>query len=179
MMFSTTIVPYKGVSPVISPRAFIAPSSSLIGDVSIDEDASIWFGCVLRGDVASIRVGARSNVQDGTVIHVNAAKAEKDVERINTVIGVDVTVGHLCLLHACTLEDRAFVGMGSIVMDNAVCESDSILAAGSLLTFGKVARSGELWGGRPAKFMRKLTHSEIEEIRDMADRYVGWSKDYM
>merc|ERR1712154_204491 len=98
---------------------------------------------------------------------------------INTVIGVDVTIGHLCLLHACTLEDRAFVGMGSVVMDNAVVESDSILAAGSLLAIGKVVKSGELWGGRPAKFMRKLTQSDIDEIRDMAQRYVGWSKDFM
>ena len=176
---SATIVPYKGKLPIISPNAFIASSSSLIGDITIAEDASIWYGCVLRGDVAAIRVGERSNVQDGTVIHVNSEKQQLNIPQLNTIIGTDVTIGHQCLLHACELKDRAFVGMQSCVMDGAVVESDAMVAAGSLVTIGKVVKSGELWAGRPAKFVRKLKQSDIDEILEMAKRYVEWSKDYM
>ena len=176
---NATIVPYKGKSPIISPKAFIASSSSLIGDIVIEDDASIWYGCVLRGDVAAIRVGKRSNVQDGTIIHVNSAKPELNIPTLNTIIGDDVTIGHGCILHACELKDRAFIGMQSCIMDGAIIESDAMVAAGSLVTIGKVVKSGELWAGRPAKFLKKMEQSDIDEISAMAQRYVGWSKDYM
>lgn len=176
---AATIVPYKGKSPIISTKAFIASSSSLIGDVMIDDDASIWYGCVLRGDVASIRIGKRSNIQDGTIIHVNSAKPDLNIAQLNTIVGIDCTIGHQCILHACELKDRAFVGMQSCIMDGAIIESDAMVAAGSLVTMGKVVKSGELWAGRPAKFLKKLEQSDIDEILAMAQRYVGWSKDYM
>ena len=151
----------------------------MIGDVTIEDDASIWFGCVLRGDVASIKVGKRSNIQDGTIVHVNAPKEHLNIPQLHAIIGEDVTVGHGCILHACELKDRAFVGMQACIMDGAVVESDAIVAAGSLVTMGKVVKSGELWAGRPAKFMKKLEQKDIDDILDGAKRYVGWSKDYM
>merc|ERR1719474_725285 len=175
----STIVPHQGVRPQISVDCFIGDNCSIIGDVSIEQDASIWYNCVLRADVASIRVGRRSNVQDGTVIHCNSAKPELDIPQLHTIIGDDVTIGHQCLLHACTLEDRAFIGMQSCIMDGAVVESDAMGAAGSLVTLGKRVKSGELWGGRPAKFMKKLSDAEIAEMLEIAQRYVDWSKEYM
>mmetsp|Transcript_57664 Transcript_57664/g.91669 ORF Transcript_57664/g.91669 Transcript_57664/m.91669 type:complete len:231 (+) Transcript_57664:804-1496(+) len=177
--FSATILPYKGVAPVISPHAFIASTSSIIGDVRIEEDASIWFNCVLRGDVASIRVGKRSNVQDGTVIHVNSAKPDLNIPQLHTLIGEDVTVGHGCILHACQLHDRSFIGMQACIMDGAIIESDAMVAAGALVTMGKVVKSGELWAGRPAKLLKKLEPSDLDEILASAQRYVAWSKDYL
>merc|ERR1712228_856184 len=136
----STIVAYKGVKPNISTNAFIASSSSLIGDVMVEDDASIWFGCVLRGDVASIKVGKRSNIQDGTIIHVNAPKEHLNIPQLHTIIGQDVTVGHQCILHACELKDRSFVGMQSCIMDGAVVESDAILLLDLWLQWEKLSR---------------------------------------
>lgn len=119
----STIVGYKNKLPQISVECFVGENCSIIGDVFIEQDASIWYNCVLRGDVASIHIGRRTNIQDGTVIHCNSAKPELDIPQLHTVIGDDVTVGHQCVLHACTLEERAFVGMQSCIMDGAVVES--------------------------------------------------------
>ena len=177
--FTATIVAYKGMKPKISSDAFVACSSSLIGDVTIEQDASIWFGCVLRGDVARIHIGKRSNIQDGTIIHVNSAKPELNIPQLHTIIGDDVTVGHQCLLHACTINDRAFIGMQTCIMDGAIIEQDAMVAAGSLVTMGKIVKSGQLWAGRPAKFMKQLTPSDIQEILASAQRYTKWSKEYM
>jgi len=111
------LYPFEGRRPVVHPTAFVAPTAAVIGDVEIGEGANVWYHCVLRGDTNTIRIGPRSNIQDGTIVHVNAG-------RQNTVVGADVTVGHAAIVHACTLEDRAFVGMGATVLDGAVIEED-------------------------------------------------------
>jgi len=115
------ILPYKGISPRISEKAFIAPSASIVGDVEIGAGSGIWFNCVVRGDVEWVKIGERTNVQDGTVIHVTRNGHP-------TRIGSNVTIGHACILHACTIEDYSFVGMGALVMDDAVIESGAMLA---------------------------------------------------
>lgn len=166
------VLPYRGIWPRIGPRVFIAPGAAVIGDVEIAEDASIWFGCVVRGDVNIVRIGARSNVQDGTVIHV--AK-----EGQGTFIGADVTIGHMALLHACTLEDEAFVGMRATIMDGALVEKGGMVAAGALITPGRRVRSGELWAGTPAKKIRALTPEDELAIRKLAPRYVDLARDYL
>jgi len=153
-MTQPNLLPYKGIYPKLGARVFIAPTATVIGDVEIEDDVSIWFGCVLRGDVNVIRVGARSNIQDGTVVHV-----AKDT--VGTYIGADVTIGHMALLHACTLEDRAFVGMRATVMDLCVIEKGGMLGAGALLTPGKRIGAGQLWTGSPAKYLRSLTPADL------------------
>ena len=165
------IVPYKGAAPGIAPDAFVAPGAVLIGDVEIGPEASVWFNCTLRGDEQPIRVGARSNVQDGTVIHVHSRKQ-------GTYIGADVTIGHMVLLHACTIEDGGYIGMGAIVLDEAVVEGGAMLAAGALLTQKKRVRRGELWAGRPARLMRTLSEAELSGFSRTARVYVERARDY-
>ncbi len=164
------ILPYKGVHPDIHASAFVAPGASVLGDVVIGEDSNIWFGCVLRGDVDVIRIGKRSNIQDGTIVHLS-----RDAP---TIVGDDVTVGHGAILHGCTLEDRSFVGMGATILDKAVVETGAMLGAGALLTQGKRVPSGELWGGSPAKFLRKLRPDEIEHFTPHAWAYVELARQY-
>lgn len=166
------ILSYRGVWPRIGERVFIAPGASVVGDVELAEDVSIWFGCVVRGDVNVVRIGPRTNIQDGTVIHV--AK-----EGQGTFIGADVTVGHMALLHACTLQDEAFVGMRATLMDGALVERGGMVAAGALITPGKRVRSGELWAGTPAKKVRDLTPEDVAGMRKLAPRYVGLARDYL
>ncbi len=165
------ILPFNGKQPVIAPDAFIAPNATVIGDVQIGADASIWFNTVLRGDVFHIRIGARTNIQDGSVVHVTT-------DRFPTIIGDDVLVGHMVLLHGCTVESNSFVGMGAIVMDEAVIEGGGMLAAGALLTPGKRVRKGQLWGGRPAKFLRDLTPEEVIRLADGPQHYVELGQNY-
>ena len=143
-----------GVAPRIAPDAFIAPTAAVIGNVEIGAESSVWFHCVLRGDSNIIRVGQRVNIQDGTIVHVNAG------EEYATLIGDDVTIGHAAIIHACTLHDRAFVAMGATVLDGAVIEEGGVLAAGALLTPGKRIGRFELWQGSPAKLVRVLTPEE-------------------
>ncbi|MFC3175113.1 gamma carbonic anhydrase family protein [Novosphingobium bradum] len=150
-----TILPWQGKTPRIHDSAFIAPGCRIVGDVEIGPDASLWYNCVIRGDVNRVVIGARSNIQDGSVIHCDSATPGAP-QGYATIIGEDVLVGHMALLHGCTLHDRAFVGLGTIVMNGCVIESDSMLAAGAMLTPGKRVLSGQLWGGRPAAFMRDL-----------------------
>ena len=147
------LYPFEGRRPVVHPTAFVAPTAVVIGDVELGEGASVWYYCVLRGDTNTIRVGPRSNIQDGTIVHVNAG-------RQNTVIGADVTVGHAAIVHACTLMDRAFVGMGATVLDDAVIEEGGVLAAGSVLPPGKRIGRLELWMGNPAKLVRVLNEEQ-------------------
>ncbi|PCI56233.1 MAG: gamma carbonic anhydrase family protein [Alphaproteobacteria bacterium] len=168
---SNFILPYKGITPQIHDSAFIAPSASIIGDVQIGEDSNIWYNCALRGDVNDIKIGKRTNIQDGTVIHVTT-----DFQ--GTYVGDDVTVGHLAILHACTIEDFGFVGMQACVMDGAVVESHGMLAAGALLTPNKRVPSGELWAGSPAKYMRDLTDKERAYIKWSAPHYVELGKEH-
>ncbi len=157
------IYPHRGIMPKIHKTAFIAPSASIIGDVEIGEGANIWYNCVLRGDVYNIKIGKNTNIQDGTVIHTTS-----DFQ--GTYIGDGVTVGHSAILHACTVEDYGFVGMQACVMDGAVVEGMAMLAAGALLTPGKHVPKGQLWAGRPAKFMREMTEEE--------NRYILWSAEH-
>ena len=144
---------FDGVAPQVAPDAFVAPTAAVIGDVHIGALSSIWFHCVVRGDTNFIRIGARTNIQDGTIIHVNAGN-------FPTLIGDDVTVGHAAIIHACTLHNRAFVGMGATVLDGAVIEEGGMLAAGSLLTPNKRIGRNELWQGAPAKLNRVMDAAE-------------------
>ena len=165
------IIPFRNVTPSFAPDVFVAPGASIIGDVQMARESSLWFNCVVRGDVNRVRIGARSNVQDGTIIHT----ATKDGP---TLIGEDVVVGHQCLLHACILEDACMVGMGAVIMDYAVVESGAWVAAGALVTPNKRVKSGELWMGRPAKFVRPVSNAEIEQIARTVANYVASAKKY-
>jgi len=166
------ILPYRGVLPRIADDVFIAPGAVVVGDVEIGAGSSVWFGCVIRGDEQSVRIGERVNLQDGTVIHVDSRKQ-------GTVIGDDVTVGHKALLHACTLETGAYVGMGATVLDEAVVEGGAMLAGGALLTPGKVVPRGELWAGRPARLMRAIDADEAAELARTAVLYADRAQDYL
>jgi carbonic anhydrase/acetyltransferase-like protein (isoleucine patch superfamily) len=166
------ILPYKGILPTIHPDAFIAENAVIIGDVEIGAHSSIWYNCVVRGDVNFIRIGARTNIQDGSVIHVTRKTGP-------TFIGSGITIGHSVTLHACKLEDDCFIGMGSLVMDDVVVEKGGMLGAGSMLTPGKILPSGELWAGRPAKPFRAMTDDEKNYIPVSANNYVELAKEYM
>jgi carbonic anhydrase/acetyltransferase-like protein (isoleucine patch superfamily) len=166
------ILPFKGVWPKIDASAYVAPGVVITGDVVIGPETNIWPGCVLRGDVNIIRIGARTNVQDGTVIHVSAGGQ-------GTHIGDEVTIGHMVLLHDCTLESRCFVGMRSSVIDRArVCEG-AMTGAGALVTQDKVVPGGQLWVGSPAKYMRDLKPEEGAEIIARAAHYVRLGQTYL
>ena len=166
-----TLIPFGGRTPRVDPGAFVAPGARLIGDVEIGSDASIWYNCVLRGDVNRIRVGARSNIQDGTVVHCDSPRPGHEAG-YPTLIGEDVLIGHLAMVHGCILHDRAFVGLGSIVMDGCEIESDAMLAAGAMLTQGKRIPSGQLWAGRPAKYVRDLRPQDLESMHQGSAHYV-------
>jgi carbonic anhydrase/acetyltransferase-like protein (isoleucine patch superfamily) len=163
--------PYRGTQPSIHQSAFVAPGTHVIGDVQIGEKASIWFNCVVRGDVHVIRIGARSNVQDGSIVHVTGGQ-------FGTFIGDDVLIGHLCVIHGCRIENEAFVGLSSTVMDGCVIERGGMLGAGSLLPPGKVIKSGQLWVGRPARYVRDLTAAEVEANRASVVHYVNLAAEY-
>jgi carbonic anhydrase/acetyltransferase-like protein (isoleucine patch superfamily) len=166
-----TIAALHGKSPRIHSSAFIAPGCRILGDVEIGPDASIWYNCVIRADVHRVVIGARTNVQDGTVIHCDSPKPKRP-EGFPTIIGDDVLIGHLAMVHGTVLEDRAFVGLGAIVMDGCRIESDGMLAAGAMLTPGKVIASRQLWGGRPAAYMRDLTDDALADMRAGVAGYV-------
>jgi carbonic anhydrase/acetyltransferase-like protein (isoleucine patch superfamily) len=170
---SGLVLPFRNFRPQVAAGAFIAQTAVVIGDVEIGEDCGIWYGCVLRGDGNVIRIGPRTNIQDGTVIHVNEEKGGgRGKSGIACYIGADVSVGHMALLHACTLEDGSFVGMKACVMDGAVVETGGMVAAGALVTPGKRVRKGELWAGSPARLMRQLTAAEAEMFQWTVDHYV-------
>lgn len=158
-MQGVTIVPFNGKVPRIDPSAFVAPGCRIIGDVEIGPEASIWYNCVLRGDVNHIRIGARSNIQDGTVIHCDSGRTGEG--GYPTIIGDDVLVGHMAMIHGTIVRDRGFVGLGAITMDGTVIESGGMLAAGAMLTPHKTIGTNEMWGGRPAKLMRVLTEDQV------------------
>ncbi|MEY3268964.1 MAG: hypothetical protein RL480_1724 [Pseudomonadota bacterium] len=160
---------FGAASPTIATSAFIAPGARIIGDVTIGADSSIWYNCVLRGDVEAISIGARTNIQDGSVVHVSGGAAGA---RHSTLIGDDVLIGHLAMVHGCTIENRGFVGLGAIVMDGCVIESDGMLAAGAMLTPGKRIGARELWAGRPAKLLRLLSEADIARNRAGVAHYV-------
>ena len=162
---------FKGVAPRLGTGVYLAPNASVIGDVVIGEASSIWFGAVLRGDVFPIRVGARTNVQDNAVVHVTGGKAA-------TTIGDDVTIGHLALIHGCTIGNRCLIGMGSILLDGAVVEDDCFIAAGSLITPGTRVASRSLMVGRPARKARTLDDADLEDIRTAGALYMQYARDF-
>ena len=159
-----TIIPIHGHTPRIHDSAFIAPGCTIIGNVEIGADSSVWYNCVLRADVSRILIGERSNIQDGSVVHCDPERPG-DPDGSPCIIGDDVLVGHMAMVHGCVIEDRGFVGLGAIAMNKAVIASDAMLAAGAMLTEGKVMGARELWGGRPARKMRDLDDSAIAGMR--------------
>ncbi len=166
------IVRYGRTLPEVAGDAFIAPNATLIGDVQVGAESSVWFGAVVRGDVMPIRIGARTSIQDNSVLHATGGWAE-------TVVGDDCTVGHAVVLHGCTVRDRVLVGMGSIVLDGAEIGSDTILGAGSLVTTRAKIPSGVLALGRPAKPVRELRDEDLARIREAAALYVGYRAAYL
>ncbi|WP_428027936.1 gamma carbonic anhydrase family protein [Altererythrobacter sp.] len=158
------IVPIHGKTPRIHESAFIAPGCTIIGDVEIGADSSIWYNCVLRADVSPIRIGERSNVQDGSVLHCDPPRPG-DPDGSPLIIGDDVLIGHMAMVHGCTIHDRGFVGLGAIAMNKSVIGSDAMLAAGAMLTEGKVMEPRMLWAGRPAKPLRELNEAAIAGMR--------------
>ena len=169
---------FAEAAPRCGVRVFIDPQAHVSGAVELGDDASVWPMAVVRGDVNRITVGARSNVQDNSVLHVTHESAWQP-DGMPLIIGEDVTIGHAAILHACTVGDRCLVGMGSIVMDGAVVEPDSMIAAGALVPPGKTVRSGTLWRGNPARFARDLTESEIEYLLYSARHYVRLKDRYL
>ena len=166
------IISFRGHTPEISNSAFIAPTASIIGDVKIGAGSGIWYNCVLRGDMNEIRIGENSNVQDGTIIHVASLGQ-------GTYIGSRVSIGHLALIHACTIEDGAMIGMQATVMDGALIEAGALVAAGSLVPPGKRVLKGQMWAGTPAKYIRDVRQSDqgmIDYIwpvyRNLAGEYI-------
>lgn len=166
-----TLIALEGKAPCIAASAFIAPGCVIVGDVTIGEEASIWYNCVLRADVSRIVIGARSNIQDGSVIHCDGPDARYP-DGYPTLIGDNVLVGHMAMIHGTILQDRAFVGLSTTTMNGCVIESDAMLAAGALLPPGKRVPSGELWGGRPATKMRDLPDQAIAELQLGVTGYV-------
>jgi carbonic anhydrase/acetyltransferase-like protein (isoleucine patch superfamily) len=176
------ILEYDGKKPNIHHSAFIAENVVISGDVEVHANASIWYNCVIRGDVAKVVIGENSNIQDGTIIHgtrpfqvLNKTGADGGI----VTIGKNVTVGHSCIIHGCTIEDNTFVGMGSIVMDLSIIQAGGMLGAGSLLTTKSVLNSNTVWSGRPAKMMRALKEDEKAYILQSAINYFELSRNYI
>jgi carbonic anhydrase/acetyltransferase-like protein (isoleucine patch superfamily) len=169
---SGVILPYKGWRPKIGSGVFIAPTAALIGNVEIGDKASVWFGCTLRAEDQPIRIGARTNVQDGTIFHIEG-------DDRGVCVGADVTIGHAALLHACTLEDGCFVGMSATILNGAVIETGAMVAAGALVAPGKRVRAGELWAGVPAKPLRKLTDDDLATFTHTIEVYCELARDYL
>ena len=169
---------FKNIMPSLGEKTWIAPSADVIGDVSIGEDCSIWFGCVVRGDVHYITIGDRTNIQDLSMVHVTHHKKEDRSDGHPTIIGNDVTVGHRVMLHGCTIEDACLIGMSATILDGAVIGKESIVGAGSLVTKNKVFPPRSLIMGSPAKLVKELSDEEVKELYASASRYVKFKEDY-
>ena len=173
-----TVRPYLEWSPTIGRNVWIDPAATVIGRVRIGEDSSIWPGAVLRGDVNSIAIGARTSIQDGSVLHVASARLAGG-DGIPLLIGDDCTVGHGVILHACTIGDRCLIGMGAIVMDGTVIGDEVIVGAGSVVPAGKTLPPRTLWIGSPARQMRSLDAKEVAYLAESAAHYVALKNDYL
>jgi carbonic anhydrase/acetyltransferase-like protein (isoleucine patch superfamily) len=169
---------YKGIWPTLHHRVYVDPAATVIGAVDLGDDVSIWPGAVLRGDVHFIRVGARSNVQDGAVIHVTH-DGPYSPGGFPTIVGEGVTIGHGAVLHACTIEDYCLIGMHASVLDGATVKKYGFVGAGSLIPPGKVVGERELWLGNPARFVRLLSDRQIEQLHYSADNYVRLKDEYL
>lgn len=169
---------FQGIKPTIASTAYIDEDAVVIGDVTIGEDSSVWPTVAIRGDVHRITIGKCTNIQDGSVVHVTADN-EYNPGGFSTTIGDGVTVGHKAILHACTVEDYALIGMGAIVLDGALIQSNALLGAGSVVPPGKVIESGYLWLGSPAKMIRPLKEKELAYLKFSAQHYVNLKNNYM
>lgn len=173
-----TIRSYRDQLPRLGGRVYVDPAAVLIGDVELGDDASLWPCVVVRGDVNFIRIGARTNVQDGAVLHVTH-DGPYTPGGFPLVIGADVTVGHGAILHACTIEDACLIGMHATVLDGAVVRKHAFVAAGAVVAPGKVVGEGELWMGNPARCVRKLDAKQIEQLYYSAKHYVKLKDEYL
>lgn len=167
---SFKLISYKNSTPKIAEGVYIADGCVIVGDVKISDGSSIWFNSVLRGDVAPIIIGRDTNIQDGSVIHTSRFNGPVS-------IGDNVTIGHMALIHACTIKDNAFIGMRATIMDYVIVEEYGFVAAGAVVTPNKIVKSKELWAGLPAKFIRYLTDQEIEQMIDTNINYVQLAKE--
>jgi carbonic anhydrase/acetyltransferase-like protein (isoleucine patch superfamily) len=174
----TNLRTYRGVSPKLGARVYVDPAASVIGDVALDDDVSIWPGAAVRGDVEKIRIGARTNVQDGAVLHVTQ-DGPYSPGGFPCIIGSDVTIGHAAVVHACTVEDCCLIGMHATVLDGAVVKRHGFVGAGAVVAPGKVVGEGELWIGNPARCVRRLSDSEIEALHYSANHYVELKDEYL
>ena len=170
---------FQGVSPIIGEGTYVDEAATVIGDVVLGDDVSIWPGTVVRGDVNYIRIGSRTNVQDGTIIHVTHDGPYGKPGGFATVIGEDVTIGHAAVIHACVIEDACLIGMGATVLDGALIKKNGFVGAGAVIPPGKVVESGELWLGNPAKCVRKLSEKEIEQLYYSAQHYIRLKDKYL
>ena len=162
------ILPVKGVKPHMGENCFIAENATLVGDVVLGNDCSVWFNAVIRGDVNSIRIGDKTNIQDGAVIHCTYQKAA-------TTIGSNVSIGHNAIVHGCTVADNVLIGMGSIVMDNALVQQHCIVAAGAIVLENTVCESGWIYAGIPARKVKQLSPEQIAGLSNVANNYVMYS----
>ncbi len=175
---SKALRPYKNHYPYLGDRVMIDSSSVVVGDVKLADDVSIWPLVAIRGDVNSVVIGKRSNIQDGSVLHVTH-KSSSNPAGYPLIIGSDVTIGHKAMLHGCTIGNRVLVGMGSILLDGVIVEDDVMIGAGSLVPPGKRLESGYLYLGSPVKRVRPLNEAEIAGLLYSSNNYVGWKNDYL
>ena len=171
--------PYLDHAPILGERVYIDPAASVIGDVVLGDDVSIWPGTVVRGDVNFIRIGARTNIQDGSVVHVSHDGPHAKLGGFATVIGSDVTIGHKAIVHACRIEDAVLIGMGAIVLDGAIVRRHGFVGAGALVAPGKEVGERELWLGNPARRVRMLSDAEVDALFYSAQHYVRLKDHYL
>jgi carbonic anhydrase/acetyltransferase-like protein (isoleucine patch superfamily) len=176
-VYADRLAPHHGVAPTLAAGAWVHPRATVIGEVSLGADASVWPGAVIRGDVNSVAIGEASNIQDNSVLHVSH-KTPANPAGGPLVIGARVTVGHTVVLHACTIEDECLIGMGSIILDRAVVQKHVLLGADSLVPEGRVLESGHLYLGRPARLVRALSAEEIAYFSYSAEHYVALARSY-
>ncbi|ARU16990.1 gamma carbonic anhydrase family protein [Croceicoccus marinus] len=173
-----TIVSINGHTPRIHPSAFVAPGCRIIGDVEIGPDASIWYNCVIRADVNAIRIGARTNIQDGSVVHCDSPKPGQP-DGWPTIIGDDVLIGHMAMIHGCIIERAGFVGLGAIVMNGVVIGEQGMVGAGAMVTENKRIGPRELWVGRPARFLRELPDDALAGMAEGVEHYVENARSHL
>ena len=169
---------FKKWFPKVKKSAWIAPSSDVIGNVKVGKDSSIWFGCVVRGDVNKIRIGKRTNIQDLSMIHVTHTEPDANMQGNATIIGDDVTIGHKVMLHGCTIENKCLIGMSATILDGAIIGEGSIVGANSLVTANKVFPPRSLIIGSPAKVIKTLEDRDVQALKNHAALYVEYKNDY-
>lgn len=166
-----SLIPFNGIHPEIDESCFIAPDTVITGDVKIGQDSSIWFKSIIRGDVCKIRIGKRVNIQDASILHGTLGRSE-------TVIGDNVSIGHMCIIHGCTIEPNVLIGMGAIILDNAHIESNCIVAAGAVVLEDSTLESGFLYGGVPAKKIKPIDTEKLNYVEAVAEAYVHYGSQY-